>query len=274
MVAAIALIALIIHSAIVEGSEFNIFDIFDIFFEEFGWVTVAIIGAIGGIIFGFIAWIWWAMLLITIALIPITIVVAIIIYRRIALDREEDEKERKKVEIIKTSYECKNCGAKILQKTYTDDDDCKKVVYYCEHCGSMYTKEELSTSPKKTKTKTNDRELDDWEEEYFKACEIMEFKPYNMHTEKQIDRKRDRLQDLYDEGEYEYEDEVMDTEEALDYATEFLCDNENEIQDYLEQYTLEEIKKRYEYYLSLVDEEDDDEDDEDEDDDEDDEELD
>ena len=259
VVAVVTLIALLIHAAIDWGGTYDFDDLIETFAESYGWVTVLVCLGIGGIVFGFIAWIWWAMLIITIVLVIAGVVIGVIIHHANSYDYdEESESEDKK---IQTSFKCKNCGSSIVKEIYFDDDGYQRIKYYCEHCDSVFSKRELY-GLKNPDSKIEEYDLEDWEEEYFKACDILEFKPHNNHTQKQIDRKKERLENMSWSGEYEYEDDTMDTDEALDYAYDFFSDNEDEIQDYLNRYTPEEIKKRYEYYL-LIESIDDDEDDED-----------
>ena len=93
-------------------------------------------------------------------------------------------------------------------------------------------------------------DLGDFEEEYFEACERMLFRPYNLHTEKQIERKYksltdkiDSFEDVYDDIGYFYSDDI------LEKAYEFLNDNTEEIEEYFDKYGEEEIKKRYDVYV-------------------------
>ena len=96
--------------------------------------------------------------------------------------------------------------------------------------------------------KTVEIEIDDFEEEYFEACERMNFRPYNIHSAKQIERRRDKLDRLIQNGEDVYDEDCYDQDEILEDAYNFFIDNEREIKEYFDKYGEEEIKKRYEAY--------------------------
>ena len=61
-------------------------------------------------------------------------------------------------------------------------------------------------------------------------------------------------------GIYDFDD----AEQKLDDAKDFFDENSKEISEYMNKYTETDIKKRYEYYLSINDSDEDEEDDEDE----------
>ena len=80
----------------------------------------------------------------------------------------------------------------------------------------------------------------------------MDFRPYNFHSEKQIERKRDKLKKMIDNYEQIYDDVYfsMDAEEILEEAYDFFIENESEIKEYFDKYGETEIKNRYEAYES------------------------
>jgi len=251
VVGVIAIIASIIHLGI--AGDLDCFDIED-FFDDFVWVTLLVCLAIGGIVFGFLNWYWWAMLLILGGIIAVAIPIIIIVLSVRRKEEKAFEEEIKKVveEKEQTSYNCPNCAAKITKIIRTDYYGHKKIKYVCEHCNTTLNKGEVLafTNPD---TKIEAYDLDDWEEEYFDACETLNFKPHNHHSEKQIDRKVESLQERIDNGEdiYEVDDYDYDQEDILNTAYDFFIENTDEIDEYLEQHTKEEIQKRYNYFLSL-----------------------
>ena len=259
IVGIIALLAALIHVGIEEGGSFDLEDFFDDFFGEYAWVTFVIVLALGGIVFGFVAWIWWAMLLII--LVPIVIIVIyLIIDNRDGFDGG-DEEQPGTDSVESTSYKCDSCGAPVSKFVTYDNYGKKKIDYKCTYCNTCYTKNQL-LGIFDSSNSISFIDLDDWEEEYFEVCDLMFFRPYNRHTMKQIDRKYERLQEKIDNCEEIY-DNSFDDQEILDKAYDFFSDNEDEIDAYFKKYTEEEIKDRYDFYTkynSLIDEDDDDED--------------
>lgn len=105
--------------------------------------------------------------------------------------------------------------------------------------------------------KTVEIEIDDFEEEYFEACERMLFRPYNFHSMKQIERKKTKLnekikryEDIYEDVDWYYSGDILND------SYDFFIDNEREIKEYFDKYGEEEIKKRYEAYTDGGGEED------------------
>ena len=92
------------------------------------------------------------------------------------------------------------------------------------------------------------KELSDFEEEYFDACKAFGFKPYNVHTKIQIERKYKKLQNKRGEIPHDPGD---NREEVLECAKEILLDYIKEIDKYLSANSEQEIKKRYEYFLQV-----------------------
>ena len=91
-------------------------------------------------------------------------------------------------------------------------------------------------------------ELTDFEEEYFDACQTFGYKPYNRHTQNQINRKYEKLQEQIDNGEIEFSCRDDDND-VLDCAYNFLLDHIDEINEYFAAVPADEIKMRYEFCL-------------------------
>ncbi len=66
IVGIIALLVAIIHAGIDNMGTFDLSDFLDSFLGELGWLFTLIVFAIGGLVFGFIAWNWRIMLLIVV----------------------------------------------------------------------------------------------------------------------------------------------------------------------------------------------------------------
>lgn len=261
IVAAVAILASVVHVAIAEGGldGLDIGDFFESFFEDFAWITFLVVCAIGGIVFGFLNWYWWAMLLIILGVIPVPIIIVIVVK---AKEKSEDKKwvensQIKNEEKEQLMYNCPNCGAKIFKITITDLNGCSTVKYSCLHCNSTITKRQM-LGIQNPDSELQAYDLDDWEEEYFDACKKMNFKPHNHHSQKQIDKRLETIQARIDNYEEVYEDEYDDPEDILNNAYEFFTDNADEIEDYLNKYTNEDIQKRFKYYCFIqeIDEED------------------
>lgn len=153
-------------------------------------------------------------------------------------DYDEDDDEL-------TRYKCPNCGAAI-SKVYTDGE----IGYKCAYCNTTFEKKDMKLVI--AVDGAGYIEIDDFEEEYFNACERMDFRPYNFHSEKQIERKRDKLKKMIDNYEQIYDDVYFgrDEEEILEEAYDFFIENESEIKEYFDKYGETEIKNRYEAYES------------------------
>lgn len=81
IVGIVTLVALLIHAGIDNMGAFDTLDFFDTFFASFGWLTMLIVLSIGGIVYGFITWIWWAMLIIVAGLFGIAGIIAFIVHQ-------------------------------------------------------------------------------------------------------------------------------------------------------------------------------------------------
>ena len=250
IVLVVALIASLIHTAIVEYGSFDFEDFFEDFIDDYVWITFVTCLGIGAAIFGFMFWIWWVVLLILVAVIAIVATVSIIVYVRY---KKEDEMAQiyNVKEKIQTQFDCKNCGAKI---TKIIEENCfgnQKVRYICEHCNTVYEKRDLySLSNKSISAEPCD--LDDWEVDYFEACFRLNFKPHNKHTGKQLERRHDSLYDKICNEEIIYDDvDDYDQEEVLDDAQDFFENNEEEIAEYLNSKDPNDIAKRFAYFLQV-----------------------
>ncbi len=255
IVGIVALVALLIHTAIAEGGSFDLEDLFDDIFDEYGWVTFLAVLGLGGIVFGFIAWVWWAMLLIICVPIAIVVIYLIIDSRDSYYDNNVVQESNSAEE---TGYECSSCGAKLSKIVSYDDYGRKRVNFKCPYCNNTYSKDQILGLLDSSKS-ISFIDLDDWEEEYFEVCDLMFFRPYNRHTMKQIDRKHEKLQEKIDNFEDLYDGNGLDDEDILNSAYDFFSDNEDEIEDYFKKYTEEEIKNRYDFYTkynSMINEED------------------
>ena len=80
IVGIIALAVALIHAGIENMGAFDLEDFFDAFFGELGWLFTLIVLALGGIVFAFIAWIWWAMLLIILGIFAIAGIIALCVH--------------------------------------------------------------------------------------------------------------------------------------------------------------------------------------------------
>ena len=203
--------------------------------DDLGWINI--LACVGGfaILAGFIFWSWKLMLLIVLFLIFVAIIIFLILYY-INKDDEEDEENEEIVSQTKSVYKCKNCGASLLKLEVETGED-RKVVYKCEHCGISGTLKEIRDNKNEEEivdSKT-EIELSDFEEEYFSACETMSFRPHNSHTQKQIDRKYEKLTDMIYDGELSYDDDYRDDEDILDEAYDFFSENTDEIEEYLKE---------------------------------------
>lgn len=231
-------------------------DFMDFMLYDYGLLVLLGLIALGGIIFGFIFWNWKIMLIITcaIAIIAIFILVTILIIKHVKKEEEYCEEDYDSIENDKmtTCYKCKNCGANISKIIKNN-----KIIYFCDYCKVSYTKKELLNLSKNDKDddKYSDIELTDFEEEYFKNSQIMFLKPTSFHSSKVIDRKYDNLVDRIYNDEVLYNVSDEDQEDILDSAYDFFDEFEEEIEDYHKNTDVNEIKRRYEYFL-LINEED------------------
>ncbi len=237
-------------------------DLGDFFIDEHGWITITAVLGGGLVIAGFIFWIWWATLIIVIAVAGITIA-AYYIYEYVEYggygseDEAEEEDDEKTTE--KSKYKCVNCGANLIRVIKNGSLNAKNSYYRCEYCGINYTKRDLMQTVK-NEDSSNARfsgiELNDFEEEYFEACEKLGFRPYNEHSEKEIERRYNKLSEkLYEEDGNFSDDDLSEQEEALDYANDFFAENDREITKYIANTPQDDIKLRYEYYIYLNNEE-------------------
>ena len=261
---AILIIACVIHWFAVDAIDFG-----DFFVDEFGWITILSVLALGGIVFGFIFWLWWAMLLITIGALIIGGIIGIIIWRK----NKAEERELSKIEESKSSthYKCKNCSATIT-KIVSQNAYKKDVKYKCEHCDIIYSKSDLYNIENAGTIigggKANEIELTDFEEEYFDACQTFDFRLHNPHTKNQIERCYEKIKERINNFEIQFIDnsktiftdsyDLDNSEKVVKDARDFLINHIVEIDVYLRSLSQEKIKQRYEYFL-LINSNDDDE---------------
>jgi hypothetical protein len=221
-----------------------------------GWWIVLIIAAIAGIVCGFIFWKWQAMLIVLGSLF-LTGGVVFLIYK--IKERNEvlswiQAKGNETATEKDTQHKCVNCGGNIKKFIIENGLGESRVEYGCSYCGVMYTKKELNKNKNKEGIiASKEIELTDFEEEYFDACQSFDFRPYNSHTEKQIERRYGKFQERIDNGESLFTDSngCDNSEDVIEDTRDFLIENINEINCYLNGLSEEEIKKRYEYFLSL-----------------------
>ncbi|MBO7527076.1 MAG: hypothetical protein J6T74_04165, partial [Clostridia bacterium] len=127
-------------------------DMEDFFFEN-GWLPLSICLVLGGIIYGFVFWLWWAMLLI---MIPILVIIIVL-----CISDGNDKKDRK--EKYKSIFKCKQCGANLIKESEGGN-----TLYYCQYCDTKYSEKELKEQYHKEQNgKNNDYDLTDFEKEYF-----------------------------------------------------------------------------------------------------------
>ena len=249
----VLVVALIIHKLIVDGDlDLDMLDMF--FIDDGGWITVLVVVLLAAIVYGFIFWIWWAMLLIVLGVSTLGVVGLIVLVHFIrkeeeSSDESDDEDDN---EEIATGYHCQGCGASLFKRFCEDDEGNMRPVYCCDFCGAQYTKKDLENKMTDSDTNVEEVDLDDWEEEYFDACYYLRFKPYCEHSERQLQRRYDQLNEEYDSADID-----DDQWEKIEAANEFFKDEENEIGQYLQSNDEETIKKHYQYYLSLIEDEDD-----------------
>lgn len=219
--------------------------------DDYGWINI--LSCVGGsaIVAGFIFWSWKIMLIIVASLVVVGAFVGLIIWKLSNRDfSEEDESYEEIISSSKSVFKCKNCGASLL-KQLVETDEGRKTRYLCEHCGVSGSLKEIRQ--KKTDEKIEEIEINDFEEEYFDACIVMGFRPHNRHTQKQIDRKYDKLMNQIEEDEITFEEDDRDDEDILDEAYAFFSDNVDEIDEYLTKETEENIRKKFDYYNSEED---------------------
>lgn len=235
-------------------------DFADYLIDDYGWINILSCVGVGGIVAGFIFWSWKIMLIILSSLIGLAVIVGLIILIVIRKGNKGKPKSNKKYEIIssnKSVYKCKNCGA-ILLKQIIKNKYGRKTIYLCECCGASGSLNEIKGDNQNQENENLEEiEISDFEEEYFDACIVMGFRPHNKHTQKQIDRKYDKLMEQVENNELSWDFDDRDDEDILDEAYDYFIENLKEIDEYLEKEKIEDIRKKYEYYIS------DDEDDED-----------
>ena len=158
---------------------------------------------------------------------------------------EYEENTEGETRVMATDYKCPHCGAMITKFVN------EKAIYKCEYCGTVFDRKNLKKEIRAAHKEKQKIRINDFEEEYFEACDRMALRPYNVHSLKQIERKFDKLRNLIYEGYEIYEDVDYDISgNVLDEAHDFLTDNREEISDYLDEYTEDEIRKRYEVYCN------------------------
>lgn len=242
---------ILIAACIIHWFAANCVDLEDFLIDEHGWVTIIVVIAVGAVVAGFVFWIWWVMLIILGCLAVIGGIAGLIIRRANDYGGYYDGDDEEVVS-QKTKYKCDNCGAKLVKFTVKKGFD-DKTEYKCEYCGVSYTAKELlgvKMGADWMKEKGFDEmTLTDFEEEYFEACERFMFRPYNEHTQNEIERRYDKLNAKIDRYEDVYEDvNEWDQREVLEEANDFLTESEKEIKEYFAKHTTENIKKRYEFY--------------------------
>ena len=258
IVLGVAIIASAIHAAIVEGFDFlDVPDFFDTYFTEHAWITFLIVGILGAIVFGFLNWLWWAMLLILLG--PIVLVIILIVVFHLK-DKKDDkifeENAKKKTEAKETTaYNCPNCGARIVKTTITDLNGNEETRYSCEHCNTVFNKKQM-VGITDSDFIIEPCDLDDWEEEYFRACIILNFKAHNHHSEAQLDRRVESIQDKIYSCDFTYDDDEEDDDDILNSGYDFFIENIDEIEEYLKNTSKEEIQKRFKYYCFINEEDD------------------
>lgn len=244
-------------------------DFEDFFIEESGWVTVLAVCAASGIVLGCIYWIWWAVFLIGLG-VALCVGVGFVLYNKYACSGMPEEEEEDPMEERKRNFRCPNCGAQLVENR---DGGGKR--FRCPYCNTYFTKKELRDGLVRERgdeppEETPAPDLDDFEEEYFDACLRLDFRPYNVHTKRQLERRYSKLQDQVYRGDLTYwDDEDGDQSEDMLYAARsFFWEEEKAIGRYLDELDADEIRQRYESFCQAVlpDDEDngDDEDDEDE----------
>ena len=241
------LIVAVVLTIISNGIHFKCaecYDFEDYFIDEYGWINLTACVGVSVIMAGFIFWSWQIMLIILLVLVVVGVSVLLIFLKTL---NKEDDKGKKSVLRSKSTYKCKNCGSNFIKEVVEDEyEETRRINYICEHCGISGSLKELRSE--KGNKQNEEIEIDDFEEEYFDACLIMGFRPYNTHTQKQIDRKYDKLMDQIENGEISYEDDARDDEDILNEAYDFFNENKGEIEDYLS--AEENIKERFDFYQS------------------------
>ena len=110
---ALLLIACIVYSKLA------ICDDLEDFFDEGGWLVILAGLAVAAIVYGFIYWIWWAMLIITVGVAALALIVAgvYVHYENSGYDNEDVDYIEDKKDEETTRYKCPNCGAAIVKYT-------------------------------------------------------------------------------------------------------------------------------------------------------------
>ena len=246
----VLLIACVIHWHVTDCV-----DLEDFFVYEYGWVTILAVCLVSGVVLGCIFWIWWAVLLIAAAL---CVLGGIGLFAHIKYNRQEDNfeetdfSEDDMTEKIKRNYKCPNCGAQIFEEKKTALAN-RAVRFYCTHCGTYFTERELKgfVDDDSKLEYSEDIDLTDFEEDYFEACYRLNFRPYNAHSKRQLERRYETIQNQIWEHDFVYDDDEdgSESEEILDGAYEFFKEESAAIEQYLNDRTETEIKARYEYFL-------------------------
>ena len=236
------------------------------FFDDCGWITFVVVLCVELTVFGFIFWKWWAMLIIVGSIVVVAVVVFVLLMHFLNKYDEYDDSEDEDDEYAPTHYKCPNCGAAV-SKFLTDYDytHAKPIYgYKCLYCGVEFDEKGIKEIAQKArnsnderglngkvgdKTNLNYADLTDFEDEYFMACDRMLFRPYNLHSSKQIERRFEALleqinnfKDIYDDIDW------YNSEDVLQRSFDFLEDNDEEIKEYFDKYGGEEIQNRYQVY--------------------------
>lgn len=265
----VLIVSLTIHrlatGVVLDAEDFFSPSEFFAFFLVEGWINALVVALLSVIVFGFVFWNWIIMLIILGVIIVAAVVLFIILANKFGSTDDSDES----TDLKNTVYKCPNCGASI-KKRYNEDMD--KTEYFCDYCKTCFSKKDILNGKvrvdnEQKRDKYEDIELSDFEDEYFDACEKMFFRPYNAHTNSEIQFRYDKLKRKIDNFENIYKDvSFYGQEKILQEAYDFLVANKERIEEYFAKHTEEEIKTRTEFFMELkkgLDEDDeDDEDDE------------
>ena len=251
---AVLLIACAIHWRVKDCIDFG-----DFFIDEYGWVTVLAVCGVSGIVLGCIYWIWWAALLIGLG-VALCVGVGIVLYNKYAWGDVGEEEEEDPAEEKKSNFRCPNCGAQLVKG---------RKQFRCPYCGTYFTKKELREDRAREQGEEFPKDvpapdLDDFEEEYFDACFRLDFRPYNAHTEKQLERRYNKLSEQLSCGEFTYcdDEDGYQSEDMLEEAYSFFREEGKAIARYLNESDADEIRKRYEFFCQALTSDDDEEDEE------------
>jgi predicted RNA-binding Zn-ribbon protein involved in translation (DUF1610 family) len=281
---AITLLACLIHLGITDSFGEPV----DWFTDEFGWAVILACLALFGVIFGFIFWIWWAMLIITVSVIATIIVCAVHANSQSSIDvmdwltddsgwivllmclvltgvlagivlgilfwlqnREDTEDE-----------ECEEDEESEEQKSNYDCPNCGskivRVVFYkadrknskyeCRYCDTNFKKNQLVNDA----DSKSEKSLSTFEQEYFEACYIMALSPLEKHSKAMIERKYKKQEHKIEEGELVFHWDSIDCDEMLENAKEFFADFKEEIGAYLAESKKPETSEKWKHFVNNI----------------------